>query len=170
MNSHNQVADQQNLQANWDRRISEPEALIEEPLKATMDNSISITKVGDKNAEYGLPEDIRYPMKAIEIKGKESLMVKGLIDTGACATLINQEIAAKIGFLVHPHRLKFSTAAGSAVECEAVMPIKIYRENVPIIITAYVIPNLSNEIIIGENVIKFTQLIIRATAPKKPYD
>lgn len=137
----------------------------EDPIQ---EGQASVTRLMINSHAIGVPDNVRYPI--VNIKVNQNLVMKGLVDTGACTTLISQSVAAKIGLLAYPVDIRFQSIDSSMVKSTYFVPIRVYKDNQVTIMAAYVINGLSNEIIIGENIIKFTQLIIRAKGPKQPYE
>ena len=128
------------------------------------DGSVNTTRLIARNKNSS--EKVRHPMIKFKINNVE---IEGMFDTGACTSLISKELAVKLSLLAYPYKLKFQSANKNIIHCEWFVPLKVFDGSDPKIVAAYVIDDLANDILLGENIIKATKLIIVANGLGKPY-
>ena len=96
---------------------------------------------------------------------------KALIDTGACTTMMSKQLASKLKLIAYPKITKFQAVDSYCLISEAIIPLKITDETGRSkIMVAYILDNIASDLIIGENIISFTHLIIEKTEENGPYE
>ncbi|XP_053210242.1 uncharacterized protein LOC128394033 [Panonychus citri] len=108
--------------------------------------------------------------KANNVEVEEQLSEGRMFDTGACTSLISKDLAVRLKLYAYPYKLKFQSANQNVIDCNWFVPLKVYNGDEPKLIAAYVIDDLSNDILLGENIIKATHLIIVSKGLDKPYE
>uniref|UniRef100_A0A158P5P1 Peptidase A2 domain-containing protein n=1 Tax=Tetranychus urticae TaxID=32264 RepID=A0A158P5P1_TETUR len=109
-----------------------------------------------------------FPMTLIKERSS-NLQFKTLLDTGACATLINEATAKRLNLSSYPVNIGFSGVNDSRIICPKIVALKLFSRNKIRLLAAYIIPGLNNELLFGANLIKYTDARIIGTGEENPF-